>query len=80
MSLIAEGGLDVALLPIGDNFTMGPDDAAIAAKLLRARTVIPQHYNTWPVITQDPEAFKRRVEESTSSKVVVLKPGGTFTV
>ena len=80
MSLIGEGGLDVALLPIGDNFTMGPDDAAHAAKLLRARTVIPQHYNTWPVIEQDPEAFKRRVEESTSSKVVVLKPGGTFTV
>jgi L-ascorbate metabolism protein UlaG (beta-lactamase superfamily) len=80
MSLIGEAGLDVALLPIGDNFTMGPDDAAIAAKLLRARTVIPQHYNTWPVIVQDPEAFKRRVEESTSSKVVVLKPGGTFTV
>ena len=80
MSLIGEAGLDVALLPIGDNFTMGPDDAAIAAKLLRARTVIPQHYNTWPVLEQDPEAFKRRVEESTSSKVVVLASGGTFTV
>ncbi len=80
MSLIGDAGLDVALLPIGDNFTMGPDDAATAAKLLRARTVIPMHYNTWPVIVQDPEAFKRRVEESTSSKVVVLKPGGTFTV
>jgi L-ascorbate metabolism protein UlaG (beta-lactamase superfamily) len=80
MSLIGEGGLDVALLPIGDNFTMGPDDASIAAKFLRSRTVIPQHYNTWPVIAQDPEAFKRRVEESTSTKVVVLKPGGTFTV
>ena len=80
MSLIGEAGLDAALLPIGDNFTMGPDDAAIAAKLLRARTVIPQHYNTWPVIVQDPEAFKRRVEESTSSKVVVLAPGGTFAV
>ncbi len=80
MSLIGEGGLDVALLPIGDNFTMGPEDATIAAKLLRARTIIPQHYNTWPVIAQDPEAFKRRVEDSTSSKVVVLKPGGTFTV
>lgn len=80
MSLIGEGGLDVALVPIGDNFTMGPDDAVIAAKFLRARTVIPQHYNTWPVITQDPDAFKRRVEESTSSKVAVLKPGATFTV
>lgn len=80
MSLIGQAGLDVALLPIGDNFTMGPEDAAAAAKLLRARTVIPQHFNTWPLITQDPEAFKRRVEESTESKVVVLKPGGTFTV
>jgi len=80
MTLIGQAGLDVALLPIGDNFTMGPEDAAAAAKLLRARTVIPMHYNTWPVIAQDPEAFKRRVEGSTESKVVVLKPGGTFTV
>ena len=80
MSLIGQPGLDVALLPIGDNFTMGPDDAAVAAKLLRARTVIPEHYNTWPVIAQDPEAFKRKVEGSTESKVVILKSGGTFTV
>lgn len=80
MSLIGQGGLDVALLPIGDNFTMGPEDAAAAAKFLRARTVVPQHYNTWPVIAQDPEAFKRRVEGSTESKVVILRPGGTLTV
>jgi L-ascorbate metabolism protein UlaG (beta-lactamase superfamily) len=80
MALIGQGGLDVALLPIGDNLTMGPEDAAAAAKFLRARTVIPQHYNTWPVIAQDPEAFKRRVEESTDSKAVVLKPGGTFRI
>jgi L-ascorbate metabolism protein UlaG (beta-lactamase superfamily) len=80
MTLIGQPGLDVALLPIGDNFTMGPDDAAAAAKFLRARTVIPEHYNTWPVLTQDPEAFKRKVEGSTESKVVILKSGGTFTV
>jgi len=80
MALIGQPGLDVALLPIGDNFTMGPDDAAAAAKFLRARTVIPEHYNTWPVLTQDPEAFKRKVEGSTESKVVILKSGGTFTV
>ncbi len=80
MTLIGQPALDVALLPIGDNFTMGPEDALAAARLLKARTVIPQHYNTWPVITQDPEAFKRRVEAGTESKVVVLKPGGTFTV
>jgi L-ascorbate metabolism protein UlaG (beta-lactamase superfamily) len=80
MALIGEGGLDVALLPIGDNFTMGPEDAARAAKLLRAKTVIPQHYNTWPFIAQDPEAFKRRVEETTDSRVVILRPGETFAV
>lgn len=80
MSLIGAGGLDVALLPIGDNFTMGPEDAAQAAKFLRARTVIPMHYNTWPVITQDPEAFKRRVEASTDSHVAILKPGETFAI
>ncbi len=80
MALIGQPGLDVALLPIGDNFTMGPEDAAAAAKFLRARTVIPEHYNTWPVISQDPEAFKRKVEGSTESKVVILTSGGTFTV
>jgi len=80
MRLIGEGGLDVAILPIGDNFTMGPDDAVTAAKFLGATTVIPEHYNTWPIIKQDPEAFKRRVEASTSSKVAVLKPGERFEI
>jgi len=80
MSLIGEGGLDVALLPIGDNFTMGPEDAAIAAKLLRARTVIPEHYNTWPVLNQDAEAFKRRVEAATDTRVAILKPGDKFEI
>ena len=80
MGLIGQPGLDVALLPIGDNFTMGPEDATAAAKLLHARTVIPEHYNTWPLIVQDPEAFKRKVEASTESKVVILKSGGTFAV
>ena len=76
----ASEGLDVAILPIGDNFTMGPEDAAAAAKLLGARTIIPEHYNTWPVIQQDPQAFRRRVEGSTDSKVVVLEPGATFKI
>jgi L-ascorbate metabolism protein UlaG (beta-lactamase superfamily) len=80
MRLIAEGGLDVALLPIGDNFTMGPDDATTAAKFLGAATVIPQHYNTWPIIKQDPAGFKRGVESSTTSKVAVLKPGERFDI
>lgn len=80
MSLIGAGGLDVALLPIGDNFTMGPEDAAMAAKFLRPRIVIPMHYNTWPVIVQEPEGFKRRVETSTDSQVVILRPGERFAV
>jgi L-ascorbate metabolism protein UlaG (beta-lactamase superfamily) len=69
--------LDYAFLPIGDNFTMGPDSAACAAKLLNAKTVIPIHYNTWPIINQDPEAFKKKVESTTSSKVLVTAPGSS---
>jgi len=67
--------IDAALLPIGDNFTMGPEDAVIAAKWLGAKTVIPMHYNTWPLIAQDPYLFKEAVEAKTQSKCLVLKPG-----
>ncbi|MFB1080429.1 metal-dependent hydrolase [Jeotgalibacillus sp. JSM ZJ347] len=49
--------IDLAFLPIGDNFTMGPDDAAYAAELLQAKQVVPIHYNTFPPIKQDPEKF-----------------------
>jgi L-ascorbate metabolism protein UlaG (beta-lactamase superfamily) len=55
--------IDYALLPIGDNYTMGPADAFEAVKLLNPRAVIPMHYNTWPLIAQSPEAFKAKVEE-----------------
>ncbi|MGI8403179.1 MAG: metal-dependent hydrolase [Thermomicrobiales bacterium] len=75
MQLIGDERLDVAIIPIGDHFTMGPKDAVLAAKLLRAATVIPCHYNTFPPIEQDPNAFKQDVEECTDSKVAVLKPG-----
>jgi len=63
---------DIAFLPIGDNFTMGPEDAAYAAKLLKAKTVVPIHYNTFPIIKQDPEYFVSLLEEGTGK---VLKPG-----
>ncbi|HDN79928.1 MAG TPA: metal-dependent hydrolase [Chloroflexi bacterium] len=79
MKLIGEEGIDVALLPIGDNFTMGPDDALRAVKLLEPKVVIPMHYDTFDVIKQDPEAFAKAVEEQTSAKAVVLKPGESFT-
>ncbi|PHE52411.1 metal-dependent hydrolase, partial [Bacillus pseudomycoides] len=55
MKLIGElNDIDIAFLPIGDNFTMGPEDAVLAAKWIHAKTVVPMHYNTFPVIEQDP--------------------------
>jgi L-ascorbate metabolism protein UlaG (beta-lactamase superfamily) len=78
MKLIGEDGLDLAILPIGDNFTMGPDDALRAVKLLEPKVVIPIHYDTFDVIQQDPHAFAQRVEAETSAKCVVLKAGETY--
>lgn len=75
MQLIGDEGINLAVIPIGDNYTMGPDDALRAVKLLRPKQVVPIHYNTWPLIEQDPHAWKVRVEAETSAKVVVLKPG-----
>ncbi|REJ31426.1 MAG: metal-dependent hydrolase [Caldibacillus debilis] len=73
MKLIGERHpIDLAFLPIGDNFTMGPEDAAYAAKLLNAKTVVPIHYNTFPVIQRDPEAFVAKLEGGNGK---VLKPG-----
>lgn len=64
MKLIGERHpIDLALLPIGDNFTMGPEDAAYAAELLGARMVVPIHYNTFPVIRQDPHQFVKLLPE-----------------
>jgi L-ascorbate metabolism protein UlaG (beta-lactamase superfamily) len=72
--------LDLAVLPIGDNFTMGPDDALKAVKLLAAKTVIPVHFDTWDLISQDPRLWAARVEAETESKAVILAPGGVFAV
>lgn len=70
--------VDLALLPIGDNFTMGPEDALEAVRLLKPKEVIPMHYNTWPLITQDPELFKTAVERQTGARVIVLDPGLSY--
>jgi L-ascorbate metabolism protein UlaG (beta-lactamase superfamily) len=70
--------LDVALLPIGDNFTMGPDDAAEAAGMLNPKAVVPMHYNTWPIINQSPESFKKNVEERFTIPVHILAPGTSW--
>jgi L-ascorbate metabolism protein UlaG (beta-lactamase superfamily) len=75
MKLIGEEGIDVAMLPIGDNFTMGPDDALRAVKLIQPKRVIPIHYNTFELLKQDPHAWARRVESETSASVIVMSPG-----
>ncbi|MBL7162001.1 MAG: metal-dependent hydrolase [Anaerolineales bacterium] len=80
MKLIGEEGVDLAVLPIGDNFTMGPDDALRAVKMVQPKHVIPAHYNTWPVIEQDPFAWAERVEDETDAKAHVLKPGESFSL
>lgn len=73
-----QDAFDYAVLPIGGNFTMDPKDAAIAAEFLKAKYVIPVHYNTWPPIKQDVNAFKKDVESKTKSKVLIIKPGETI--
>ena len=80
MKLIGENGIDLAILPIGDNYTMGPDDALRAVRLLQPRMVVPFHYDTFPVIQQDPKAFLARVTAETGIVGRVLKPGESLTL
>ena len=80
MAYIGKANLDYALLPIGDNYTMGPEDAAEAAGLLKPGLVIPMHYNTWPVIAQEPEDFKQDVERKFKLPVRIMSPGETLTL
>ncbi|MEH7074759.1 metal-dependent hydrolase [Neobacillus drentensis] len=78
MKLIGERHpIDVAFLPIGDNFTMGPEDAAYAAVLLKAKTVVPIHFNTFPPIKQDPFKFIELLEDKNGK---VLQPGESIEI
>ncbi len=70
--------IDLAFLPIGDNYTMGPDHACIAAKMLQCGAVIPIHYNTFPEITQDAEVFAKKLKKKASIKGLPLKPGESY--
>ncbi len=74
MALLERESVDVAILPIGDMFTMGPDDALRAVEMIRPKLVIPMHYDTFPFIVQDPEAFAERVR-ALGVEAKVLKPG-----
>jgi L-ascorbate metabolism protein UlaG (beta-lactamase superfamily) len=67
---------DIAFLPIGDRFTMGPDTAAIAAKWLGVKQVVPMHYATFPLLTGTPEQLEQHLAGS-GIEVLVLKPGET---
>lgn len=80
MSIIRElYPIDIALLPIGSVFTMNPEQAAKFTEILRPKVVIPMHYNTFPVIRQDPELFKKLVKERVPEvEVVILKPGEVY--
>jgi L-ascorbate metabolism protein UlaG (beta-lactamase superfamily) len=76
MQLYGQGGLDLAIVPIGDLFTMGPEDSIEAIKFLNPKHVIPCHYNTWPPITQDAKAWAEMVRTKTSATPETPEPGG----
>jgi L-ascorbate metabolism protein UlaG (beta-lactamase superfamily) len=73
---LLKGRVDVAMMPIGDRFTMGPEDAVRAVEMIEPKVVIPIHYNTWPPIAQDPHAFKAAVGKR--ARVEILAPGESF--
>lgn len=78
MQLIGDYGIDVAFLPIGDNFTMGPEDSIRAIQYIRPKYVFPMHYNTFDVIAVDVVAWANRVSSETGAQPIVLDPGGTY--
>ncbi len=75
MQLIGNAGVDVAVLPIGDLFTMGPADSIEAIKLIQPKQVLPSHFGTWPPIEQDAEAWAEQVRKQTEAEPIVLSPG-----
>ena len=70
---------DTAILPIGDHFTMGPKQAAYAAKLIGAKRVIPEHYGTFPLLKGTPQALREALAGQ-NIEVVALEPGQSTTV
>ncbi|MBC7869991.1 MAG: metal-dependent hydrolase [Chitinophagaceae bacterium] len=80
MQLIGDEKIDVAFLPIGDNFTMGIDDSIKAIRFIRPRFVVPMHYNTFPPIAQNGGDWANRVNSETDAQPLVLDPGGSYTL
>ncbi len=75
---LLEGRVDLMLVPIGDNYTMGVEDAVRAVGFVKPKIVIPMHYNTWDVIRADPRAFQRDV--GSRAEVRILAPGESYTL
>ncbi|MDE2815870.1 MAG: metal-dependent hydrolase [Chloroflexota bacterium] len=71
---------DIAILPIGDHFTMGPDDAAEACRMLGVQRVIPCHYGTFPLLTGTPYAFRAAARDICGLEINELQPGETICV
>lgn len=80
MQVIGDHDIDYAFMPIGDVFTMGPDDSLQAIEFVRPKYVIPMHYNTFPPIMQDAGEWANRVNSETDAKPIVLDPGSSHTL
>lgn len=80
MQLLLHERIDLAVVPIGDRFTMGPDDSIEAIKLIGPQRVAPAHYNTWPPIAQDAAAWADKVRSQTVAEPLVLEPGQTISL
>ena len=78
MELYGRQGIDLAILSMGDHFTMGPDDSVEAVKMLKPVRVVPAHFNTWPPIEQDANAWADKVSSSTEAQPVVLDINGVI--
>ncbi len=72
--------LDLAVLPIGDLYTMGINDSLVATRLLQPKLVAPSHFNTWPAIAQNAQAWAKRVSQETTAQPRVLEPGESFSL
>lgn len=75
MAYHARHGVDTLILPIGDLFTMGPEESIEAIQLVKPKSVVPCHYNTWPPIAQDVQAWATQVRSNTTSIPIIMNPG-----
>src|SRR5262249_372478 len=80
MQIIGDEGIDLAILPIGDYFTMGSSDSLRAIKFVRPKVVMPMHYNTFPPIMQDASTWANHASSERDAQQIVIDPGGSYTL